>query len=710
MITPAFDLSQDPEFLTIIIKVPYARVSELDLYFEGDEFKFYAKPYFLRLNLPGRIVEDGREKASYNVDEGTFTVKLPKEAPGQHFEGLGMLTSLLAPKGSRSAKPLVEELDASADPEEEEDDFDWQIEQIPYEETCSALPSQCSYGFGNLRSGVFSRLQGELSDVIDLKSPDETPIEDRQAAQLAAEDAKFDPDHYLADLFEDEAIRSMLRYTPWWAAARTKNAAQDGRSSPDQDSQEPAVVFSDEEKQKLRNFKNKSFLLDKKARSRVYLSLVDVLLAYCYDIRVTEGERNVESSWNIRKLSGSLSWLQNYSSIHEVLVSFGRRVLCYPLYRHFLLVLEAVKDASLLLQMGKAAVLKCFLQIHRIFQENDPAYILNDLYITDYCVWIQKIKSKKLAALANCLQTAALTKADLRFELDELELAALLVQEEELEASGAGKKQSCGPSQANASGTEESSSSSSSSNDTEFDSSSGTDKDTDSSDDTEDSVSDEDGVSDGEHVKTASSRETLLEKTPPLVEVLGLIQNTDTSGSGGQQPGESLHPPPSSGDRVEELSEKLWTTVVLSEPSGDLASEVEPGLHKAVSHGAQKSHETDTGKVRCPLASPTVSGRPEGEPGDHLPATVVLPEGSKERAAEVGLPGTDAAQPPRDPGIEITDGSFQSPRISGNQTLIEELGEYLQTAAVLSECCAERATELESGWQDTETESTPDAQ
>lgn len=41
---------------------------------------------------------------------------------------------------------------------------------------------------------------------------------------------------------------------------------------------------------------------------------------------------------------------------------------------------------------GKSAVLKCLLDIHKIFQENDPAYILNDLYISDYCVWIQKAK------------------------------------------------------------------------------------------------------------------------------------------------------------------------------------------------------------------------------------------------------------------------------------------------------------------------------
>lgn len=48
MITPAFELSQDADFLTIVIRVPYTRTSEFDIYIQGEDFKFYAKPYFLR--------------------------------------------------------------------------------------------------------------------------------------------------------------------------------------------------------------------------------------------------------------------------------------------------------------------------------------------------------------------------------------------------------------------------------------------------------------------------------------------------------------------------------------------------------------------------------------------------------------------------------------------------------------------------------------
>ncbi|XP_078399849.1 protein SHQ1 homolog isoform X1 [Cetorhinus maximus] len=436
MITPAFELSQELNFLTITIHVPYAKVNEVDLYIDGVDFKFYAKPYFLRLTLPGRIVEDGREKASYDTDAGIFTIKVPKETPEEYFEGLNMLTALLAPKGSRSAKPLLEEIEHSINAEEEEDqeEFDWEIEQTPYVELeGNVINSSCFYGFGNLRSGVFKRLQHELSEVIDLKEPDSTTMVERRQKRLAAEEAKFDSDHYLADLFEDDAIQHLLKYEPWWTETQKRKVKKTQSEQHLIEPESQFVKFSEDEKKHLRNFTNKDYLLDKKSCQNICLSLLDIILAFTYEVRSTEGETNAESSWNIWKLSGTLCWLETYHSLQEVLVSFSRRVLCYPLYRHFHLALKAVEDAVLILQLGKSTVLKCLLGIHKIFKESDPAYLLNDLYITDYCIWIQKVKSKKLASLAESLQNVKVTKNDLGFELEELEKAALLVQEEENE-------------------------------------------------------------------------------------------------------------------------------------------------------------------------------------------------------------------------------------------------------------------------------------
>ncbi|XP_026068988.1 protein SHQ1 homolog [Carassius auratus] len=427
MITPAFELSQDADFLTIVIRVPYTRTSEFDIYIQGEDFKFYAKPYFLRLTLPGRIVEDGREKASFDIDKGLFTLHVPKETPGEHFEGLEMLTSLLAPKGSRSAKPLVEDTEACGgvceEEEEEEEEFDWQIEQEVYTETpAETLKEYHKYGFGNLRSGVFARLQEELNEVIDLKDPDNTAPELRRHNRLEAETTIFCADHYMVNLYEDEEeIRNLLKFKPWWRELSPDPSAQSDTS----------ITFTEEEKEQMRKFTNRSYLLDKKARFHVWLGLVDIILAYVYDVRTTEGEHNVESAWTIRKLSGTLSWLETYHSVQDVLVSFGRRTLCYPLYRHFSLITRAVKDVACIFQSGKACVLKCLLAIHKIFRENDPAYILNDLYITDYCIWIQRVKSKHVLDLAESLHNAKLQKNHLDLELEILEQAAELAMKEE---------------------------------------------------------------------------------------------------------------------------------------------------------------------------------------------------------------------------------------------------------------------------------------
>ncbi|XP_035948853.1 protein SHQ1 homolog isoform X1 [Halichoerus grypus] len=554
MLTPAFDLSQDPDFLTVAIRVPYARVSEFDVYFEGVDFKFYAKPYFLRLTLPGRIVENGSEQGSYDTDKGIFTIRLPKETPGQHFEGLNMLTALLAPRKSRTAKALVEEIGASevseGGVEDEDGEFDWEIEQSPYEEASEgALNPQYHYGFGNLRSGVFQRLQDELSDVIDIKDPDFTPAAERRQKRLAAELAKFDPDHYLADFFEDEAVEQVLKYNPWWIDVYSEMMASLGKSQ-EQENHAALVSFSEEEKYQLRKFVNKSYLLDKRAHRQVYYSLIDILLAYCYETRVTEGEKNVESAWNIRKLSPTLCWFETWTNVHEILVSFGRRVLCYPLYRHFKLVMKAYRDTIKILQLGKSAVLKCLLDVHKIFQENDPAYILNDLYISDYCVWIQKAKSKKLAALAEALKEVSLTKAQLGLDLEALEAAALLVQEEEtaVEAARSVSRRQTPSSSSEASDSEEADSTTSS--------------------ETEGSDSEQGELTGSESETADPLRGPSLEGGSALLIVDGGVcrnSATETSDGSPGKPPASSRALGGSGPLIEELGEHLNSTVQVSE-------------------------------------------------------------------------------------------------------------------------------------------------
>lgn len=116
--------------------------------------------------------------------------------------------------------------------DEDEDEFDWQVEQEVYKESSEEqLRAMQTYGFGSQRSGVFARLQvrlkmmmaaahyvhvlrqssrtqpfqsppnlirqEELSDVIDVKNPEGTTAGERRQARLDAEGSAFSPDHYL---------------------------------------------------------------------------------------------------------------------------------------------------------------------------------------------------------------------------------------------------------------------------------------------------------------------------------------------------------------------------------------------------------------------------------------------------------------------------------------------------------------------------------
>lgn len=64
------------------------------------------------------------------------------------------------------------------------------------------------------------------------------------------------------------------------------------------------------EQELLKNLGNKEFLLSKEDIIPAWLSLVDIVYAFCYNHRTTQGDNTVESAWTINKLSATLSWLQ----------------------------------------------------------------------------------------------------------------------------------------------------------------------------------------------------------------------------------------------------------------------------------------------------------------------------------------------------------------------------------------------------------------
>jgi protein SHQ1 len=62
--------------------------------------------------------------------------------------------------------------------------------------------------------------------------------------------------------------------------------------------------------ERLKDFRVREYILTPRDRQALYFGLFDIIAAYCYDHRTTEGESTSESAWTINKLSATLSWFE----------------------------------------------------------------------------------------------------------------------------------------------------------------------------------------------------------------------------------------------------------------------------------------------------------------------------------------------------------------------------------------------------------------
>jgi hypothetical protein len=61
---------------------------------------------------------------------------------------------------------------------------------------------------------------------------------------------------------------------------------------------------------RLKDFPVREYILTPNDQQALYFGLLDIIAAYCYDHRTTEGDPTSESAWTINKLSATLSWFE----------------------------------------------------------------------------------------------------------------------------------------------------------------------------------------------------------------------------------------------------------------------------------------------------------------------------------------------------------------------------------------------------------------
>ncbi|XP_011690248.1 PREDICTED: protein SHQ1 homolog isoform X2 [Wasmannia auropunctata] len=425
MLTPRFELTQNDEEVTMIIHAPYANIKDAEVSVDGTDFLFSSTPYFLRLQLPGKIEENDLSSGSYDCDKGDFTFRFSKVNKGEHFENLEMITSLMAPPKNKSVLviPNIEVIGnpsvTKADINETNDIGDF-ANNLPKDDSGENMPKLLNgpkYGFANRVSGALLAFEAAwLKEIIDLPNPDVTPEPERKALREQRESKDFSDEHYVADLMELRFTGPPLEFEAEWETL-----------------QKDQIAFSEAEVDLLKELPNKEYLLNNEDQKQLCFNLIDILYASCFNYRTTFGENNVESAWNINKLSSTLCWFQSFTSLEEVIRACIRRALCYPLYRHWEISVKVFEDVKGVLSLGKKYIIKRFCEIHSLFNtSHEPRYILNQLYIKDFLIWLQTLPECVIESLCSALNDIHPTKASMGFDLEELEVAARTIQEEDL--------------------------------------------------------------------------------------------------------------------------------------------------------------------------------------------------------------------------------------------------------------------------------------
>lgn len=145
--------------------------------------------------------------------------------------------------------------------------------------------------------------------------------------------------------------------------------------------------------------------------------------------RFTSNEPNCESAWTRSVLSATLTYFEPFTSLKDVVISFMRRSLIYPLYRNYELSKQCVEDCITALQTNPLWILKQLIITRDIFETNERS-VFNHYYIDDYIRYISNstiCPASHLQMLAHNLKNVLLDvfKKHLGLGLQELETELL---------------------------------------------------------------------------------------------------------------------------------------------------------------------------------------------------------------------------------------------------------------------------------------------
>lgn len=422
MITPLFSIDQTEHTLILRIRAPHSRPKDIQLIAEAHDFHFYTSPYLLHLRFEHPIHLDEASETppthtSYDFETGVATVTLQKLPPYPYFRRLDMLSTLLVTRPSNRKPPSIEVLSTSTETPTEEEVKKLEMEtpsglNVPLRELTITRPR---YGFAMRYEGVFAVRADDVKQIVDLPHPDFTPVWRRPTLRRVAENEKFDVQHYMADWLLEDEFAHVLEWK--------------------YELPQVSVPMKNEWLDLLIKLPMREYLRD--TDEAACADLGGLLFAACYDARVTLGERCVESAWTVSKVCASMSWLEPFKNIREGIYVAFRRTLVYPLYRHYELAQLVLEDLKVLVEgdvdILRVRILRVLLELTEVFENDALLRLFCDLFLVDYCVWVQKVADDVLERFRDEVLAVSIERQEVGWDLDSIEERAVRMAKGEVE-------------------------------------------------------------------------------------------------------------------------------------------------------------------------------------------------------------------------------------------------------------------------------------
>ncbi|XP_035789879.1 protein SHQ1 homolog [Anopheles albimanus] len=230
-----------------------------------------------------------------------------------------------------------------------------------------------AYGFGLLYNGPLS--VDTSQELKSLSNPELHSPPARMVLMEAAENADFNAEHYGMDYIQFMIDKLGLKL----------NDLSPVKPLTDEQRYRASVIVGEKPKQ--------AELIKSISEHRpVMLGMVDILLAISYDRLTNNNELNEANTHiNIQRISATLSYFVEFSTVEALLRSFYRRSCTYPFYRNkdlTQLCVETLIERVRAANNRKEWLTQELFHAYDAFKTTDCA-ILNHYYIKDYIRYVE---------------------------------------------------------------------------------------------------------------------------------------------------------------------------------------------------------------------------------------------------------------------------------------------------------------------------------